>query len=47
MAKTTKEFSFLDLDKELSKINGFETGSILSENTFSEVDEWIPTGTIY
>ena len=44
MAKTTKEFSFLDLDKELSKINGFETGSILSENTFSEVDEWIPTG---
>jgi RecA/RadA recombinase len=44
MAKTTKEFSFLDLDKELSKINGFETGSILSENTFSQVDEWIPTG---
>lgn len=44
MAKTTKEFSFLDLDKELSKISGFETGSILSENTFSEVDEWIPTG---
>jgi len=44
MAKTTKEFSFLDLDKELSKINGFESGSILSENTFSEVDEWIPTG---
>lgn len=37
-------FSFLDLDKELSKIDGFETGSILSENTFSEVDEWIPTG---
>ncbi len=44
MAKTTKEFSFLDLDKELSKITGFETGSILSENSFSEVDEWIPTG---
>jgi RecA/RadA recombinase len=44
MAKTTKEFSFLDLDKELSKIGGFETGSILAENTFSEVDEWIPTG---
>lgn len=44
MAKTTKEFSFLDLDKELSKINGFETGSILAENSFSEVDEWIPTG---
>ena len=46
MAKksTSKEFSFLDLDKELSKIKGFETGSILTENTFSEVDEWIPTG---
>ena len=44
MAKTTKEFSFLDLDKELSKITGFETGSILAENSFSEVDEWIPTG---
>jgi len=42
--KTSKEFSFLDLDKELSKIKGFETGSILSENTFSEVDDWIPTG---
>ncbi len=46
MAKksTSKGFSFLDLDKELSKIKGFETGSILTENTFSEVDEWIPTG---
>jgi RecA/RadA recombinase len=42
--KTSKEFSFLDLDKELSKIKGFETGSILAENTFSEVDDWIPTG---
>ena len=44
MAKQKSEFSFLDLDKELSKITGFETGSILAENTFSEVDEWIPTG---
>ena len=44
MAKTTKEFSFLNLDKELSKISGFETGSILTDNTFSQVDEWIPTG---
>jgi RecA/RadA recombinase len=48
MAKTTSEkgkgFSFLSLDKELSKIAGFETGSILSENSFSEVDEWISTG---
>lgn len=49
MAKTSEKsppgtFSFADLDKELSKIAGFETGSILSENTFSEVEEWIPTG---
>ncbi len=41
---TSKGFSFTALDKELSKITGFETGSILSENTFSEVEEWIPTG---
>jgi RecA/RadA recombinase len=44
MAKQKSDFSFLDLDKELSKIAGFETGSILAENTFSEVDDWIPTG---
>jgi len=44
MAKQNSGFSFLDLDKELSKISGFETGSILTTNTFSEVDEWIPTG---
>jgi RecA/RadA recombinase len=46
-ASTTKSssgFSFLSMDKELSKISGFETGSILATNTFSEVDEWIPTG---
>jgi RecA/RadA recombinase len=42
--QSSKPFSFLDLDKELSKIEGFELGSILSNNTFSEVDEWIPTG---
>ena len=42
--KSTTGFSFLDLDKSLSKIAGFETGSILTTNTFSEVDEWIPTG---
>lgn len=41
---SSKEFSFLDLDKELSGIAGFETGSILADNTFSAVDEWIPTG---
>jgi RecA/RadA recombinase len=44
MAKSTGAFSFAQLDKELSKITGFETGSILSENSFSEVDEWISTG---
>ena len=47
MAKTSSSsggFSFIALDKELSKISGFETGSLLAENTFSEVDEWIPTG---
>lgn len=44
MATTKKEFSFLDLDKALSKIDGFEMGSILEENEFSEVSEWIPTG---
>ena len=44
MAKNAGSFSFAQLDKELSKITGFETGSILSENSFSEVDEWISTG---
>ena len=44
MAKNSGSFSFAQLDKELSKISGFETGSILSENSFSEVDEWISTG---
>jgi RecA/RadA recombinase len=43
-SNTGKNFSFLSLDKELSKIPGFETGSILAENSFSEVDEWISTG---
>lgn len=42
MAK--KEFSFAELDKQLSKIEGFESGSILEINDFSEVTEWIPTG---
>jgi RecA/RadA recombinase len=32
------------MDKELSKISGFEMGSMLADNTFSEVDEWISTG---
>lgn len=42
MAK--KEFSFAELDKQLSKIEGFESGSILETNEFSEVTEWISTG---
>jgi RecA/RadA recombinase len=42
--KTSSGFSFMNMDKALSKISGFETGSILATNTFSEVDEWIPTG---
>ena len=44
MAKNSGSFSFSQLDKELSKITGFETGSILADNSFSEVDEWISTG---
>lgn len=40
----TKTFSFQELDKSLSKIEGFETGSILETNDFSEVSDWIPTG---
>jgi RecA/RadA recombinase len=42
MAK--KEFSFAELDKQLSKIDGFEMGSILENNKFSEITDWIPTG---
>lgn len=44
MAK--KEFSFLDLDKQLSKIEGFEMGSILETNDFSEPGEHISTGNL-
>jgi len=43
-SKPTKGFSFSDFDKQISKIPGFELGSILETNTFSKVDEWIPTG---
>lgn len=39
-----KIFSFEELDKQLSKIDGFEMGSILETNEFSEVSGWIPTG---
>ena len=37
-----KQFSFGELDKSLSKVN--ELGSILTENKFSKIDEYIPTG---
>lgn len=37
-----KELSFTDLDAFLSKIN--DKGSIITHNTFSKVDEWIPAG---
>lgn len=38
------DFSFDDFDKALSKIKGFEHGSILENNVFSNVKEWINTG---
>ena len=37
-----KQFSFEELDKGLSKIS--DLGSILTENKFSKIDEYIPTG---
>lgn len=37
-----KQFSFGELDKSLSKVS--ELGSILTENKFSKIDEYIPTG---
>jgi RecA/RadA recombinase len=37
-------FSFNDLDKALSKIEGFEMGSILEKNKFSEIDHYIHSG---
>ena len=37
-----KQFSFDDLDKSLSKVS--ELGSILTENKFSKIDEYISTG---
>ena len=44
--KTTEggKKSFTDFDDALSKIPGFELGSILETNTFSETTEWIDTG---
>lgn len=37
-----KNFSFSDLDEKLSKIAPL--GSIVTKNTFSKIEEWIPTG---
>lgn len=37
-------FSFDNLNKKLSKIDGFEMGSILEHSTFSEIDHYIPLG---
>ncbi|MFM2010809.1 MAG: hypothetical protein RLZZ479_1200 [Bacteroidota bacterium] len=37
-----KSFSFSELDSALSKIN--PKGSIITHNTFSKIDEYIPTG---
>ena len=35
-------FSFEDLDKAMSKVDSL--GSIITENEFSKIGEWIPTG---
>lgn len=37
-----KEFSFNDLDEQLTKIN--PKGSVISINSYSRIDEWISSG---
>lgn len=37
-----KKLSFTDLDNKLTKISPY--GSVVTKNSFSKVDEWIPTG---
>lgn len=37
-------FDFAAFDAQLSKIAGFERGSLMATNTYTEVDEYIPTG---
>lgn len=37
-----KEFSFNDLDEQLTKIN--PKGSVISTNSYSRIDEWISSG---
>jgi len=38
----SKLFSFEDLDKAMTKVDSL--GSMMTENTFSKIDEWIGTG---
>jgi RecA/RadA recombinase len=42
--KTKKAFSFTDMNKSLSKIEGFEYGDLLTDNVFGKIDEWIGLG---
>ena len=42
MAKSKKQFTFDDLNAELSNINPL--GSVMEQSTFSDVTEWIDTG---
>ena len=37
-----KQLTFTELDSLLSKVN--EKGSVITNNTFSKIDEWIDTG---
>jgi len=37
-----KALSFTDLDTALTKVN--DKGSLITKNTFSKIDEWIPSG---
>jgi RecA/RadA recombinase len=42
MAASKGVFTFKDLDKAMSKVD--RLGSIITENEFSKIGEWIPTG---
>jgi len=42
MAKSKKQFTFDDLNAELSNLNPL--GSVMEQSTFSDVTEWIDTG---
>lgn len=45
MAKTKKQFTFNDLNDELSNLNPL--GSVMEQSTFSDVTEWIDTGNFH